>query len=64
MASLNSSSSSHVHVLGLAACQWCDGDGCECCGQTGTIILYRESQYKTAKESGILICDMTTAARA
>lgn len=51
-------------ALGLAECQWCDGDGCEFCAQTGTVILYRESQYNTAKEVGILIWDLKNAARA
>ena len=51
-------------ALGLAECQWCDGDGCEFCAQTGTVILYRESQYNTAKEVGILIWDLRNAARA
>ena len=51
-------------ALGLAECQWCDGDGCEFCGRTGTVLLYRESQFNTAKEVGILICDLRTAAHA
>lgn len=51
-------------ALGLAECQWCNGDGCEFCDQSGTVILYRESQYNTAKEVGILICDLKHAAHA
>ena len=51
-------------ALGLAECQWCDGDGCEMCAQSGTVILYRESQLNTALEVGILICDLRHAAQA